>query len=120
MPVWSQSPVNGLAPEVQLISKGMQFDWPTVGGESFVDESIFFAGSGADNYYSMQYQSNWEDADGSWTNRKVGTGTSTVMGPARAGAWWHLGKLEPRPTPFFFAIPFSIIINESDFFTFSR
>jgi len=26
-------PVNGHAPEVQLISKGMQFDWPTVGGE---------------------------------------------------------------------------------------
>lgn len=93
-------PVNGLAPEVQLISKGMQFDWPTVGGENFVNESIFFAGSGADNFHSMQYQSNWEDADGSWTNRKVGTDTSTVMGPARAGAWWHLdfrpGKCEVR------------------------
>mmetsp|Transcript_8512 Transcript_8512/g.15396 ORF Transcript_8512/g.15396 Transcript_8512/m.15396 type:complete len:524 (-) Transcript_8512:71-1642(-) len=93
-------PVNGLAPEVQLISKGMQFDWPTVGGPDFVEESIFFAASGSDDIYSMQYQSNWEDADGSWTNRKVNTGTSTVMGPARAGAWWHLdlrpGKCETR------------------------
>lgn len=48
----------------------------------------------------MMYQSNWEDADGSWTVRKVGTGTSTVMGPAIAGKWWELdyrlGKCEIR------------------------
>jgi len=83
-------PVNGLAPEVQLISSGMQYDWDTVGGENFTKESIFFTASGSDDIYSMQYQSNWEDSDGSWTNRKVGTNTSTVMGPARAGSWWHL------------------------------
>ena len=68
----------------------MQYDWETGGGEEFANESIFFAASGPERIYSMQYQSNWEDTDGSWTNRKVGTGTSTVMGPARAGSWWHL------------------------------
>lgn len=48
----------------------------------------------------FQYQSNWEDSDGSWTNRVSATNTSTVMGPARAGYWWHLdsrpGKCEIR------------------------
>lgn len=93
-------PVNGLAPEVQLISSGMQYDWDSVGGEEFTNESIFFGSSGSNDIYSMMYQSNWEDSDGSWTNRKVGTGTSTVMGPAVAGKWWSLdyrpGKCEVR------------------------
>ena len=47
-----------------------------------------------------QYQSNWEDSDGSWTNRVSSSDTSTVMGPARAGHWWNLdfrpGKCEIR------------------------
>lgn len=93
-------PVNGLAPEVQLVSSGMEYDWGSVGGVDFTKESIFFASSGANDIYSMQYQSNWEDADGSWTNRNVGTGTSTIMGPAVAGKWWNLdyrpGKCEVR------------------------
>ncbi|KAL7550843.1 hypothetical protein ACHAWF_014042 [Thalassiosira exigua] len=80
-------PVNGLAPEVQIISSGMTYDFPTLGGEDFVNQSVFFGKSGGENQYSMMYQSNWEDADGSWTRRKVGTGTSTVMGPAIAGKW---------------------------------
>jgi len=89
-------PVNGFAPEVQLISSGTQYNWDTLGGTDFVNESIFFAASGSDQFYSMQYMSNWEDADGSMTNRNVGT----VMGPARAGRWWQLddrpGKCEVR------------------------
>jgi hypothetical protein len=93
-------PVGGLAPEVQLISSGMTYDFPTLGGEDFVNQSVFFGKSGNENQYSMKYQSNWEDADGSWTQRKVGTGTSTVLGPAIAGKWWELdyrpGKCEVR------------------------
>ena len=93
-------PVNGLAPEVQLISSGIEYDFPTLGGEDFVNQSVFFGKSGSDTQYSMNYQSNWEDADGTWTRRKVGTGTSTVMGPAIAGKWWELdyrpGKCEVR------------------------
>jgi len=89
-------PLNGFAPEIQLISKGTEYDWETLGGQSFVNESIFFAGSGANGVYSMQYMSNWEDADGSMTLR----GKATVMGPARAGSWWHLdyrpGRCEVR------------------------
>ena len=93
-------PVNGLAPEVQIISSGMEYDFDTLGGEYFTHQGIFFGSSGPESIYSMQYQSNWEDSDGSWTNRKVGTNTSTVMGPARAGSWWNLdlrpGKCEIR------------------------
>ena len=47
-------PVNGLAPEVQLVSSGMTYDWDSLGGEEFVNESIFFAASGSDDIYSMQ------------------------------------------------------------------
>jgi hypothetical protein len=46
----------------------------------------------------MQYMSNWEDADGSMTQR----GVDTILGPARAGEWWHLdyrpGKCEEHKT----------------------
>jgi len=83
-------PVNGFAPEVQLISSGMEYDWDSLGGHDFVNEGIFFGQNGGDTIYSMQYQSNWEDADGSWTDRNVGSGTSTVMGPMLAGKWWDL------------------------------
>jgi hypothetical protein len=79
-------PVNGFAPEVQLISKGTTYDWDTVGGRDFLNESIFFAGSGSQTIHSMQYISNWEDADGSMTDR----GVPSVLGPRRAGSWWHL------------------------------
>jgi len=93
-------PVNGFAPEVQLISSGMEYDWESLGGNDFVNEGIFFGQNGADDIYSMQYQSNWEDADGSWTVRKLGSGTSTVMAPMIAGKWWDLdfrpGKCEVR------------------------
>jgi len=89
-------PVNGFGPEVQLVSSGMTYDWDTVGGKNFVNESIFFSGSGADTFHSMQYMSNWEDADGSMTQSE---GT-TVLGPARAGKWWELdyrpGQCEVR------------------------
>jgi len=89
-------PVNGFAPEIQLISSGFQYDWDTVGGKGFTDESIFFAGSGAQDIYSMQYMSNWEDADGSMTQ----SDGRTVIGPARAGKWWRLdyrlGQCEVR------------------------
>lgn len=44
-------PVNGLAPEVQLISSGMQYDWNTVGGEDFTNESIFFGMGGSTDIY---------------------------------------------------------------------
>lgn len=93
-------PVNGLAPEVQLISSGMSYDWQSLGGEDFAHQSVFFGKSGNENMYAMMYQSNWEDADGTWTRRKVGSGISTVMGPAIAGKWWELdyrfGKCEVR------------------------
>jgi len=79
-------PVYGFGPEVQLISSGFLYDWNTLGGRNFTNESIFFSGSGAQNVYSMQYMSNWEDADGSMTQRK----SRTVIGPARAGKWWNL------------------------------
>ena len=49
-------PVNGLAPEVQLISSGMEYDFPTLGGEDFVNQSVFFGKNGAENQYSMMYQ----------------------------------------------------------------
>jgi len=79
-------PVNGFGPEIQLISSGFQYDWDTMGGRNFTNESIFFGGSGAEDVYSMQYMSNWEDADGSMTQST----NRTVFGPARAGKWWHL------------------------------
>ena len=79
-------PANGFGPEIQLVSKGTQYDWPSLGGKEFLNSTIFFAGSGKDNYHSMQYQSSWEDADGSMTLR----GVDTILGPARAGKWWHL------------------------------
>ena len=78
-------PVNGFEPEIQLISSGFQYDWDTVGGKEFTNESIFFAASGAQNFHSMQYMSNWED-DGSMTQ----SAGRTVIGPARTGRWWHL------------------------------
>jgi len=77
-------PVNGFGPEIQLISSGFQYDWDTVGGKEFTNESIFFAASGAQNFHSMQYMSNWEDADGSMTQ----SAGRTVIGPARAGRWY--------------------------------
>jgi len=89
-------PINGFAPEIQLISSGFQYDWDTMGGKDFTNESIFFGRSGADDLHSMQYMSNWEDADGSMT-QSVGR---TILGPAKAGKWWHLdyrqGKCEIR------------------------
>ena len=67
-------------------SPGTQYDWDTMGGKQFLNESIFFAGTGGENFHSMQYMSNWEDHDGSMTDRNV----TTVLGPARAGSWWEL------------------------------
>lgn len=91
-------PVNGFAPEIQIVSKGTTYDFETLGGEEFLNQSIFFGSSGPQDIYSMQYMSNWEDSDGSMTGRP-GVG-STVMGPARAGFWWNLdqrpGKCEVR------------------------
>lgn len=55
-----------------------------MGGKDFTNESIFFGRSGADDLHSMQYMSNWEDADGSMT-QSVGR---TILGPAKAGKWY--------------------------------
>ena len=79
-------PVNGFGPEVQLISKNTQYDFDTLGGPEFINSSIFMAGSGSTDYHSMSHMSNWQDADGSMTNR----GVSTVIAPLRGGEWWHL------------------------------
>lgn len=83
-------PVNGFAPEVQLISSGWEYDWDTLGGTNFVyNSSLFFSGSGSDEFHSMQHMSNWVDADGSLTGR-TDTGDNIVLGPAAGGEWWHL------------------------------
>ena len=89
-------PVNGFGPEVQIISSGMEFDVESLGGEKFFNSPLFMAGSGSGDVHSMQYFHNWEDADGSMTRR----GVPTVLGPSRAGSWWHLdfrkGRCEVR------------------------
>ena len=75
-----------------MISSGFTYDWDTLGGRNFTNETVFFSGSGAQNVYSMQYMSNWEDADGSMTQRNE----RTVIGPAAAGKWYVISneKLE--------------------------
>ena len=89
-------PVNGFGPEIQIASKGTTYDWSSLGGTGFVNQSIFFAASGSDNFHSMQYMSSWLDADGSMTARSA----PTVIAPLRAGSWWHLdfrpGRCEQR------------------------
>eukprot|EP00966_Prymnesium_polylepis_P132543 3064073-Prymnesium_polylepis.1 len=82
-----QVPVNGFAPEVQIASKGFEFDWDTMGGREIFNSSLVIAGTGAHEMYAMQYMWNWEDADGSFVQRP---GRANVMAPARAGSWWRL------------------------------
>lgn len=91
-------PVNGFGPEIQLVSAGTTYDWDTLGGRDFVNQSIFFGSDGSDAFHSMQYMSSWEDADGSMTARN----TKTIIAPLRSGSWWHLdlrpGRCESRET----------------------
>jgi len=49
-----QIPVNGFAPEIQIISSDFQFDWDTLGGQDFANNSLFIASSGSDSMYAMQ------------------------------------------------------------------
>ena len=91
-------PVNGFGPEIQLVSSGTTYDWDTLGGRSFVNQSIFYGSDGSDQYHSMQYMSSWEDADGSMTARDA----PTIIAPLRSGSWWWLdsrpGRCERRDT----------------------
>ena len=88
-----QVPVNGFAPEVQIASKGFEFDWDTMGGREFANSSLVMAGIGSQEMYAMQYMWNWEDTDGSFVQRAR---RASVIGPARAGSWWHLDKRPGR------------------------
>jgi len=79
-------PVNGFGPEIQLISAGTSYDWDTLGGTDFLNQSIFYGSDGSGDYHSMQYMSSWEDGDGSMTAR----GVPTVIAPLNSGSWWQL------------------------------